>query len=105
MTQKPETRLVLRIIKAIEASYPSAWVIKMHGDPYGEGGIPDIVACIEGRLYGLEVKLQGPGETRAHAIDRTTERQSKHIARIINAGGAAGTVLSVDDALDLIVGT
>jgi hypothetical protein len=30
---------------------------------YGKSGVPDIVACIEGRFWGIEVKREGKAAT------------------------------------------
>lgn len=59
-------------------------------------GTPDIVGFLrDGRFIGLECKL--PGE-------RPTEVQRQAIERIVEAGGVASVVRSVDDAM-LVVRT
>lgn len=102
MGTMPETRLVNRIRKAILAEWPDAWVVKVAGGPYQTAGIPDLLACIDGRLFGLEVKHQKPGESREKALARVTIRQQATIDRLVQAGAVAGTVLEVDETLALI---
>ena len=61
---------------------------KEHGGMYGRAGIPDIIACIDGKFYGFEVKTE---------IGRPTKLQNSTIAKIRNAGGIAQVVRSVED--------
>lgn len=56
-------------------------------------GCPDILACHEGKFYGLEVKR--PGQA-------ATEVQEWHIQKIKEAGGEAGVVTCVSEALSLL---
>jgi hypothetical protein len=97
-----ETGLVESIQKAIHRHYPDAWLFKVVGSPYQMAGVPDVLVCIEGMLIGLEAKFIRPGETWGHAVARTTAQQEIQIQRIKRSGGAAGTVTSVQEALDLI---
>jgi hypothetical protein len=102
MGAQPETKLVGRIRDAITDEYPDAWITKISGGPYQTAGIPDLLVCIKGILFGLEVKAQRVGESREHALGRTTDRQQAQIDGINRAGGIATTVLSPGEALALI---
>lgn len=102
MGVQPETRLVRRIVTAIEDRYPDAWVRKVHGGPYQHAGIPDLLVCVNGKLVGLEVKHQKPGESEGHARGRATELQRAEIKAMYEAGAIAGVVLSVEEALELV---
>jgi hypothetical protein len=82
------------VVRGIAKQYPASWVFKVVGSPYQMAGVPDLLVCIQGQLF--------PGESMAHALDRTTPQQRTQIARINRAGGIAGTVTTVKDALDLI---
>ena len=53
---------------------------------YGTAGIPDIIACINGRFFGFEVKT---------ATGKTTGLQDAAIRKINEAGGTAVVVRSV----------
>jgi hypothetical protein len=102
MSYTNENAVVAAIGKAIKKNYPTAYILKIHGGQYQESGIPDLLVCVDGLEVGIEVKHQKPGESREHALDRTTIKQRSHIQRIINAGGMAGVALDVDPALYLI---
>lgn len=65
-------------------------------------GVPDLIFCIHGLFIGAEVKHQKPGESVAGARGRATAGQQVQIARINNAGGMSGVVISVEETLDLI---
>lgn len=54
-------------------------------------GLPDIIACVEGRFIGLEVKV--PGGEGASPVQVLVHSQ------IHNAGGTAVVVTSVRQAL------
>lgn len=99
---KNEGQLVDAMKKAIKTSYPTVYMIKVNGGMYQESGIPDLVMCLDGLMIGIEVKHQKPGESRLHAVDRTTLKQRQHIARIVAAGGMAGVALDVETALLII---
>jgi hypothetical protein len=102
MAAGPETRLVNRMVLAIKARWPSAWVVKIHGGPNQAAGIPDLLVVIDGKYIGLEAKAQGPAESERHAYNRTSTLQRSTMAKIRRAGGVAGTVLTVPEALELI---
>lgn len=97
-----ESQLVGLICRRLRKVYPGCWVFKVVGSPYQETGIPDLLVCVEGRLVGIEVKFQRPGESIEGALSRATPGQRVQIMRIRNAGGTAGVVTTVEGALDLI---
>jgi len=55
--------------------------------------VPDIVGVLEGRFFGLEVKLPG---------NQATPLQLYQIDQIQQSGGIAGVVYSVDDVKELL---
>ena len=91
-----EANLVRRIVKALKEKYPEDTWWKIHGGPYQERGIPDIIGCHRGRFIGLEVKL--PENKK-----RLTKYQARQIHLIFEAGGYATSVTSVEEALQKIV--
>lgn len=98
-----ESTLVSQIVAAIRKAYPdTSWVLKVHGGPMQEPGIPDILALVGGQMFGLEVKLRRAGESADHALSRTTDIQWNQLGKIIQAGGIGRVVLSVEEALSLI---
>lgn len=97
-----EKVLVNAIQRAIESKHPGAWVFKVVGNPYQRVGVPDLLVCVRGLLIGLEVKLQRPGESLEHALDRATPGQLHELERIAEAGGAGAVVTSAESALSVI---
>lgn len=65
-----------------------AWHMKVHGSMFQKAGVPDIIACINGRFVGIEVKRPG---------GIVSELQKYHIAKINKAGGAAFVAYSIDE--------
>lgn len=105
MAPSNETGVVRSIIKAIYERYPNAWHLTVHGSATQKTGVPDLLFCIHGRFFGFEVKHQKPNETEHAARSRTSIRQKIRLRQIRKAGGTAATVLSADEALELIDST
>lgn len=97
-----EKSLQSRVWKAVIKRWPNAYIIHPVGSPYQEPGINDLLLCVEGLFVSMELKFIHPGESWMHAVERTTVQQRSHIKRVMAAGGMAGTVTSVDEAIDLI---
>ena len=55
-----------------------AWHVKFMGTQYTPSGIPDILACIHGRFYGIELKTD-------HGI--VSPLQLRQLEKIRQAGG------------------
>ena len=66
---------------------PRCFAWKTHGGMYGTAGIPDIIACIDGRFYAFEVKQPG---------GRLSRLQEVTLGKIRAAGGSAFMVTSVE---------
>lgn len=91
---KPETLLRGRIIKRLRQERPGFWVV-LHGSAMQKAGMPDILGCYKGRYVGLEVKTP---DNKAGA----TQKQAYTLEEITRAGGIAGVISSVEQALDLV---
>lgn len=57
-----------------------AWHFSPYMAGYGKNGVPDIICCIDGRFYGLEVKREGKN---------LTVLQCRLLEEIKEAGGIA----------------
>jgi hypothetical protein len=90
---KPETRRQRRIQKDLRERYPGIWLFKTHGSEYQPAGLPDLIGCLRGRFFGLEVKE--PGEEASTIQDET-------IADIIAAGGVGGVIETFEEAIALL---
>lgn len=87
-----EREIVAAIMRYLE-SLPGCFAWKTHGGMYGTAGIPDIIACINGRFCAFEVKQPG---------GRLTRLQEVALKKIEDAGGVAGKVTSVEDVKRLL---
>lgn len=92
MPEKPETRLVKKIIAALKQR--GAWAKKKHGTRYARGW-PDILGCYKGEFFALEVKTP---QNRAGM----TDQQKKTLRDIKRAGGYVAEVRSVKEALAVL---
>ena len=92
MLEKDITVAIMRVLKMVPRCF--AW--KEHGGMYGTAGIPDIIACIDGRFFGFEVKTED---------GKPTKLQEATIRKILAAGGTALVVRSVDEVRTAINGS
>lgn len=97
-----EKTLQKNIERALATEYPGSWIFHPVGGPYQMTGVPDILALVQGRLFGIEVKHQKPGESLEHAKGRASPGQLMQIRRIREAGGYAEVVTSIEEALALV---
>ena len=88
-----EKDIVAAVKRYLISLGPSVFFWKEHGGPYGTSGVPDIICCYRGRFLGMECKLPG---------GRLTELQKRAIDKINRAGGIAGRVENVEDAMKII---
>jgi len=70
-----------------------AWVFKVHGSPYQQVGVPDLLVGYQGRLYALEVKRPG---------GHLTQAQARIIEQIKAAGCVAARVESIQEVEALL---
>ena len=70
------------------------WYFKVHGGPFQKVGVPDIIACINGRFVAIEVKRSDGGIV--------SELQKAQIKKIKACGGLVGVAHSVDEFLQLL---
>lgn len=65
----------------------NAWFLKTWGGGMQRSGIPDILACVNGKFFGIELKSDK---------GVPSELQLWNIANIIKAGGVAGVYAPKD---------
>lgn len=97
-----EKQVERAIREAILEAEPRAWSLKVHGGPYQDVGVPDLLFCIDGRLLAIEVKLRKLGETLTALERRVTPNQRRQISDLQAAGAVAGVATSPDEALILL---
>jgi hypothetical protein len=97
MGNQPESRLSRKIQKALKAEFgPDLFIFKIHGGPMMMAGLPDLIGCFQGQIFGLEVKTPTGG-------DPTTIQRHVH-ARMRRAGALVDVPRSVADALRILDG-
>lgn len=83
----PEKKVENRIKKYLNSL--GAYYLKVHGSMYQPSGTPDILACINGRFIGIEVKRPDGGTV--------SELQKSKLKKIETAGGVSIIARSVED--------
>ena len=92
MKESDIVKAILKYLKTLTGCF--CW--KEHGGMYGTAGIPDIIACINGRFFGFEVKIEN---------GKPTKLQEATIRKILAAGGTALVVRSVAEVRTAINGS
>ena len=92
MLEKDIVKSIMKYLKTV----PLCFCWKEHGGMYGTAGIPDIIACVDGRFYAFEVKTE---------TGKATELQKATIRKIQRAGGMAVIVRSVSEVRAVLDGT
>lgn len=82
-TEKTIENQIKRYLDSIDA-----WYLKVHGSAYQRSGVPDIIACINGRFVAIEVKKTG-GVVSA--------LQEANIRLIEQSGGVAFVAYSLEE--------
>jgi hypothetical protein len=91
----PETRLTKKIRTAIEREYPDSLFMKIHISAFQNVGIPDLLGCVSGRFFAMEIKTP-------RRRNKVRPAQQLMLNRIKKAKGVCGVVTSPEEALDLI---
>lgn len=87
-----EAQLTLKIRKRLKAEYGGVWK-KIHGSRFQSAGLPDIVGCLKGQFYAIEVKMPGKELT---PLQRLTLQEFE------DEGAITGVAFSVEDALEIV---
>ena len=76
---------------------------KQHQITLADEGSPDIVACIEGRFFGIEVKKsKNEMDLWFQQKDQRSQSQKLHLEKIDECGGVAIITYSLDDFILLM---
>jgi archaeal holliday junction resolvase (hjc) len=70
------------------------WFFKVHGSIFQPSGIPDILACINGKFVAIEVKRSKGGIV--------SPLQKAQIQKIKENGGIAGVACSTEEFLEIL---
>tara|TARA_R110000803_G_scaffold38467_4_gene83242 strand:+ start:11610 stop:11912 length:303 start_codon:yes stop_codon:yes gene_type:complete len=92
MATTPEGK-VKKKLKAMIESKQGVWSYPPQAGPFGSSGIPDRIACVRGRLIGIEAKAD---ETK-----KPTALQYKCMADIEAAGGKCFVVYD-DETIKIV---
>lgn len=86
MPEAKEKDKICAFLKSI-----GAWYFRPYMAGFGKRGVPDIIACIDGRLWGIEVKQAGLMPTKLQMARMQEIRQAGGRA----VAGCAETVIHV----------
>lgn len=89
MLERDLVNAILRYLRTV----PCCFCWKEHGGMYGTAGIPDIIACVDGRFVAFEVKTP---------TGKLTKLQEITIQRIKHAKGHAYKVTSVEEVQTIL---
>ena len=89
MAERDIVAAILRLLKKT----PRCFYWKEHGGMYGTAGIPDIIACVDGRFVAFEVKTE---------TGQLSKLQKVTLGRIREAGGRAYMVRSAAEVAGIL---
>jgi hypothetical protein len=85
LTEKEITSQIRSVLKTFHIFHYKAW-----GGPMSEKGIPDIIGCIDGKFFAIEVKTK---------VGKMSDYQEAFRRRITEAGGLHIIARSLDDVM------
>lgn len=89
----PETILKKSCIQYLKARFGSdIWEFSVRGGIGQRAGVPDLIACIGEKFYGIEFKAGKKG--------RLSENQKYELEAITKAGGVAIVIRSLDECIE-----
>jgi hypothetical protein len=91
VTESELTRECVRRLNKL----PLCFAFRVHGGPHQRKGTLDIVGCIEGAFFSIEMKL--PGKER-----NLTEIQSATISKLEACGALVGVATSYIECLEIL---
>jgi hypothetical protein len=95
MSKQPESRLQKRIQDALRRQF-GGWWFKVWGGPFTPAGIPDLIGCVDGMFFALEVKLPKKA-SKPSLIQLETIRDI-----VFKGGGVATIVRSEEEAINVV---
>ena len=98
MAKQPESRLQKKIQDLLRKEV-GGWWFKVWGGPFTPAGIPDLIGCVDGMFFALEVKLPKKS-SKPSAIQLETIRDI-----VMKGGGCATIVRSEEEAVEVVLTT
>jgi hypothetical protein len=84
---------IVRAVLAWLKTIPHAWVIKTLGDSR-RAGLPDLIGCINGHAFGIEIKQIG---------EDATDLQKAVMRKMARAGACVGVAHSKQEAQAILM--
>lgn len=84
-----------KIIKWAEKT-PGIYAVKVHCDQMQGAGIPDILACVNGKFVAVEAKRPSGG--------RLSKLQEHELKKIVKAGGVGAVCRSLEEFMEIVRG-
>ena len=98
MARKSESGLQLRIQRALRVAFPGCYVRKIHVSEFQTGGIADLLCCVEGWFFAIEVKPPGEVPSELQKYEAKQVRAASGVSFVATSPEQA--VKRVRDELD-----
>lgn len=85
----------LKIRKRLRKEFEGSWWVKFWGGPFTPKGVPDLLGCVDGRFFALEVK-------RPVASSKPSPMQIEVMKDITKSGGVSCVVRSEEEAVEVV---
>ena len=97
MAERDIVAAILRLLRKT----PNCFCWKEHGGMYGTAGIPDIIACINGRFVAFEVKTETGKVTKQQEITIQRIREQNRKEKVVTHTGHEVTPCYIEVHEDL----
>lgn len=77
-----ETLVQKKLIALLRNTYPGIYVRKIAQGAYSHGGIPDLVGCLNGKFFAIEVKQELGKPSRLQELEIDNIHKAKGLALV-----------------------
>ncbi len=88
-----ESYVQKKLLDKLYTSFPAIYVRKIHQSQFSHAGIPDLIGCLRGEFFGIEVK---------RSSGRVTKLQDRELNFIEMAGGISLVCYGTEDIEGII---
>lgn len=77
-----ESQVQAKVMAGIRAKFPGVYLRKIAQGTYSHGGIPDLVGCLNGMFFAIEIKTNQGELSKLQALDLTAIDSAKGLGLV-----------------------
>ena len=71
-----------KLMQLLRETYPTIYVRKIAQGAYSHAGIPDLIGCLNGSFFSIEVKQDNGEVSKLQALEHTAIAKAKGLALV-----------------------